>query len=348
MLFFLAILIIKYGLTVATYMPSDSFDNTLYKEYINQLIERSEEEQAEFLKEERAKINNTISIQEHRKNQFWEGAITSVEYKSYLDDLIYAKSHNPILEKIEEQQDYLKNIRHQKGLDADFIYDTDWMTYLNAGCDYLLILFLILTLSGIFADEHSNRNGSEPMATLIKSTKKGRHSLFWAKMKFTFVFSTLAFFAFSGMEALYGACVLDLPSKWSTLVSLRLFQNTDSSITIQAFFAFKHLLRYVGTLTVSTLTLFFSELLRKKAYSICATLIVTFVPHLCVGLGMTFMRWLDVGMLLDGTQLYLWSSAIAKNDFIKIIIFITIAMTIDCLIILISRKLFCNRRKFFL
>lgn len=338
----LFICVLKIGFTFGILSPERNLDNTIYENYIHELAEMNVDEQACFLAEEQNRIDFAISAQENMKQRYLTEEISTEEYETYLKELSYAKSHSYIFQKVIKKHNYLVSVRTDKKIEPMFLYDIDWELYLTSGYDYALIILLILGLSGIFADEYHHRNGNEPMKNLLASTKCGRSHLFKAKITFAFVFAILFFILFSLVELFYSKQILHLPSKSAPIVSFPLFSDTDTAINLRTFCILRYVLRFVGTISITSVVLFFSELFQKRIYAISAMTVIITIPHICTTFGMNFMHFFDISMLLDGTRLYLWSSAFGKHDFILMGFFTLSVCVLSVILLWFTKKRFCK------
>lgn len=337
--------LLKAGLTIQAMSRNTKLDNLLYEDYIHVLQEMNYDEREKFLTKERERIDFAITNEGYYREQYLNHEIDPNEYQQYLSELIYAKSHLSIFEKVDSYAQYINQMNAQKGLNAELLYDIDWTQYFSSGCDYAFILLLIFLLSGVFSDEYLHQNGSDSIGNLMKSTKRGRLPLFRSKVFFAYGLMSCFFLISIFTDIFYGIHELQLTDFSAPLLSIQLFSQTDTDITITQFYAFRFLIRFVGTLFISAVVLFFSEWLRKKVFSICLTMLAIVVPYFCTNWGMTFMRYIDVSMLLDGTRLYLWSTSQGRHDFFTLAIQITIALVLTCVLLMFTGLHFCRARK---
>ena len=337
--------LLKAGVTAQTMSRNTKLDNLLYEDYIHVLQKMNDEEREKFLREERERIDFAITNEGYYREQYLNHKIAPNEYQQYLSELIYAKSHHAVFEKVDSYAQYINQMNAQKGLNAELLYDIDWTQYFSSGCDYAFILLLIFLLSGVFSDEYLHQNGSDPIGNLIKSTKRGRLPLFKSKVFFAYGLMSCFFLIFMFTDISYGIHELQLTDFSAPLLSIQLFSQTDTDITIAQFYAFRFLIRFVGAIFISAVVLVFSEWLRKKVFSVCLTMMVIAIPYFCTNWGMTFMRSIDVSMLLDGTQLYLWSTSQGKQDHFVLALQMTMTLVLTIALLILTGWHFCRARK---
>ena len=341
-----AILLLRGFLLVRQMQPARGFTLAVYRDYLTEWEGPQTAEKSTAIQAENEFITTTLAKQDAIQRAFFAGQITAEEFSAYQEDVDYATVHEGGFARIWNHELYLTDLQAERGISADFLFEDDWLTYLTAGVDWLLLLLVLFTVSGTFADEYSAQSGKDPVRSLIRSTKRGRQDTFKAKMSFAVVLSAALAVIFEAMETITAFARLSLDHLSSPLLSVELFQFTDGTLSLLAFVILRLVMRFVGLMLASMLVLAFGELFKRKVYAVCAAALVVAVPFVCRKFGITFISYLDLTLLLDGTDLWLFSTSHGAKDFIIMTaLSVGFALLVAVLLVLVNRRYAGNRRK---
>ena len=346
LILFVVVLALQSVLIIRRTEPNYSYHLAIYRDYLTIVEGEQTPEKSAWIENENAFICDTINREHTNESLFLSGEMDGETYFAYLEDLSYANTHAAAFARVAHHEQYLTDLQTDKDVRGIFLFEDDWLTYLTAGVDWLLLLFVLFTVSGTFADEYSAQSSKDPVRSLIRSTKRGRQDTFKAKMSFAAVLSAALVIIFEAMETITAFARLSLDHLSSPLLSVELFQFTDGTLSLMTFVIIRLLMRFVGLMIASMLVLAFGELFRRKVYAVCAAALVVAVPFVCRKFGITFMSYLDLTLLLDGTDLWLFSTSHGAKDFIIMTALTAgFALLTAVLLVLVNRRYAENRRK---
>jgi hypothetical protein len=320
-LLIIILLCVKCWLSYGDFKPRSSYSDAVYKEYMTTLAGPITDQKRQYLISERTMINDTLSRQQDMQQKYANDEITFEEYRDYLTKYNYAYSRDEYLKVIEGHADYIDRIKSEKGIEADFVYDTGWRTLFFSGFDFTLYAAILLLFAGSFADEYTGRSSSGSFAQILRVTKNGRTRTFQVKLGSALAAAAVLTVIWNGVDLFLIARSYQLPLISSPLVSIEAFQNFDSNITIGAYLAEFYALRIIGTLALACAVCALSEILRKIIPVMAVTVAVTLFPALLSYFGMSVFDYADFTGLSRATPLALLSAS-GKSDLGLICVFL--------------------------
>lgn len=331
----LVLIVLQIGISVSTLDGKPTFYDEMKAQYMQEYegmtlyeaeaaISERLERYAEATRDEKATEMAAKCI---------SGEITYEEYSAYLDLLHEALTHKDVLEVYYQELTYLIDKQEATGIETYPVLSTGFLTWLDRPFDIPVLVLILVMFSGIFAREHESK-----FLPLLRSTKRGRGPVWFAKVKMT---------AFCSLMIALGAVCLDLallflryPTDYLTapLVCIMRYRNTVIGITGWQYIILVGLLRLLGTLVFGLLVAVFSELLGYEwAAAGCALL--TIIPYGLTLLGVS-ADFVDITMLISGDRL--WLASTASGGYTMLMLFVLTVPAIAVGLSILSHKKFCK------
>jgi len=338
----LLILCVKTWYSYDTNMPASSYTDMVYKEYMTLLEGEVTEEKLTYLAEERAMINETLAKQSMMQQAYVDEKITFDEYREYLSDYNYAYSRSDLLSVIENHADYLADKEAETGIRGWFLYDTGWYKMYAEDADLFLYAVILLLLTGSFAAEYVSKSSAGGFAQLLRSTKNGRHKTFWAKLISSGMIALILAILTGTVDTAVIILGYDLPAMNAPLVSMQMFADVTSGITVAQYFAVFFIMRMAGALLMAMLICALSELLARYIPVLGTAVILTLLPALCAYFGLSAAEHVNFLNLLAGTPLFLQSAEMALfgNGYTMLTLWMAIAITAVSAMMMPAKRMF--------
>ncbi|MBQ8578451.1 MAG: ABC transporter permease [Clostridia bacterium] len=330
-IFLLAVLLcVKIGYSADVYAPVRSYADAVYKEYMTTLSGPLTEDKLEYLREERAAIDETLSRQTEMRQAFLAEQITFDDYHAYLSDYNYAYSRSELLTVIEEHADYLARQKAETGIDGWFVYDTGWKTLFSGDADLFLYTAILLLLTGTFVSEYASRSSSGGFAQILRSTKGGREKTFTAKLLSAVMLAAVLAIVLCGADIALVFRNFEMPEIGAPLLSVQMFGTVTTDITLGGYLVLFVLLRLTGAVLMALLVCALSELLARYIPVLGSAVVLTLLPALCAAFGLGAAEKINFLNLLAGTPLVLQSMSMtapgaALSGWAMLALWITVA-----------------------
>lgn len=345
-IFLVAAMCIKVFFLEYQYPTYRSYDESVLLTYMETLGGEVTEEKHDFIDREYSELNKTINEYETSKVLYRSGEIEYEEFAKCIDAHNYAINHIGVVERLDNYSDYLKKADSNSDCTLEFLYDTDWIRNFDSGFDIILITILIYLCSGIFADEYKKTSGNDSIMSLLLSTKKGRQSLFRSKIIFAVLFGVLSFFTLSVFDIVHILEYYILPSTDAPLLSISMFQNTDSCITLMQYWIMLFIVRISVCLLFSILVCVIGLLTKSKFITIIISFGVVFTPMLASSFGIEQFEYFDLTNAFSVHELYLMSSRVDFiSDYGYLMFFLLGFFMIIVSLIAISNKKYTHQLK---
>ena len=212
----------------------------------------------------------------------------AMRYDAYENERIFLK-------EISAQTVYLENLKSTRGIDGWYVNKYAYDTFLNNGntlINITLIMGIVLLCSGVFAMDNKNGFGN-----VIRSTKLGRHELFYRKMAVTFsttlfLFMVSVILEWTALSSMYKIGGFSAPVQ--SIESLS-FVTWDCSIG--TFVIFIYLLKGFMMCTVAMFTCWITMKTNQKfaivfSFGLC-------IPELLTLAGMWFFQNVSIVRILS-------------------------------------------------
>ena len=338
----LLILCVKTWYSYDTNTPSNSYADDVYKEYMTMLEGEITEEKLAYLVEERAMINENLSKKSMMQQAYINQEITFEEYSDYLSDYNYAYSRTELLSAIENHVVYLARKEAETGVLGWFVYDTGWTKMFSEEADLFLYTSILLLLTGSFAAEYVSKSSSGGFAQLLRSTKNGRHKTFYAKLISSGILALILALLTGTIDITVIIGGYDLPAMNAPLVSLQMFADVSSNITIAQYFAVFFIMRIMGALLMAMLVCALSELLARYIPVLGTAVLLTLLPAFCAYFGLAAAENVNFLNLLAGTPLFLRSAEMSLfgNGYAMLTLWISIAIAAVIAMMMPAKRMF--------
>ena len=338
----LLILCVKTWYSWDTNSPSNSYADSVYKEYMTTLEGEITDEKLEYLAQERAMIDEALAKKNLMQQAYVNEEISFDEYREYLSDYNYAYSRSDFLAVIEMHAEYLLMKEAQTGVKGWFLYDTGWQKIYAEDADLFLYAAILLLLTGSFAAEYVSKSSSGGFAQLLRSTKNGRHKTFYAKLISSGMIAVILAILTGTVDAVVIALGYDLPAMNAPLVSMQMFADVTGSITVAQYFAVFFVMRIAGALLMAMLVCALSELLARYIPVLGTAVILTLLPALCAYFGVAAAEKVNFLNLLAGTPLFLQSAetALFGNGYAMLTLWLAVAVAAVTAMMMPAKRMF--------
>ncbi|MBQ3507893.1 MAG: hypothetical protein IJA91_05010 [Clostridia bacterium] len=289
------VLLAKGFIATETFTYTDSFTDSVYKEYMVLLEGEITDGKLAYMEAERDRIDTAKNSFNQVVADYHQGKITQQEYLAFVDEYDYAKDRDSHFARIENRRDYILSVQ-TAGKDAYFVYDTGWNTLFNQGFDYLLYGLVLLLFAGVFANEI--RGG---IHNILKATGKGRWRLFLAKYAAVLTLATILFAAFTTIDLNAAMKSFEFPAWDAPIQSITMF-GSQPSMTVAQFVALWISVKWLAVVLLVTALTGISLLSGKVLNTMAIVATATLMPFLLRRFGLAVAQYFDFTYLLEGTS----------------------------------------------
>ncbi len=254
------------------FVPDTSVYEKIYREYMAKLSGQYTLEKAAYIDGEFARISKIIAEYEEMGIKSESGMITNSEYIDYLRSYWEAYPRVQVIEKIVEEKAYIEQ-KLDEGVNSEFIYDSGWNRLLKTDYAYLPAIAVILLFADINALEY--RSG---FTQIQRACKKGRGSVFAAKLALTLIFSAAAALVYTLTSTAAAAVRIGLPDAGVCTASLMLLEKY-SSLTIAGYFALRALKTVLIFCAIGATTFALSRVMKKNLITLVIMTAILFLPE---------------------------------------------------------------------
>ena len=274
----IALLLFARGAYVTSSIGSmKTYGEAIYYEYIETINPLDAEEQGEYMRDERERLNSILSAKKAMDDAYQNGEITTEEYFQYQDSYIDAERYDKVFKRVEEYVKYVDKKNTQLGIDGDVIYTTGHEKLFGLASDVFLYAALLVLCINVFAVEYSFGTSQGGFSQIMRASKRGRRDTFFTKIGIYAAIGALTSVIFRLYTFYCVARKYVLPDLDATLYSIESFSSVSSDMTILQFFAIDLCLQALaGALIAVTVTLF--SLFFRRVLVIISTGI------LCIGI----------------------------------------------------------------
>ena len=299
------LLCVKLWYSAEINQATNSYSDAVYKEYMITLEGELDDEKLAYLAKERSSIDEILAKQTMMQQAYMEEKITFEEYRDYLSDYNYAYSRSELLTVIEDHASYLQKKQAETGITGHFVYDTGWKKLFNADADLFLYTSILLLLTGSFAAEYASKSSSGGFAQILRSTKNGRNKTFTAKLVSSGIIALMLAILFNAVDTAVIVANYDMPNLTAPLISMQMFSDLTSGISIGVYIGVFFVLRIIGALLMAMLVCALSELLCKYIPILGSVVVLTLLPALLCYFGLKAAEKVSFLSLLAGTPLFI-------------------------------------------
>ena len=302
------LLVIKCRIDALELAPDESYADAIYKEYMTALAGEYTDDKRQYIKDERERINSILAEYENNQHAYMKGELSLDEYNGYMKDYSRAYSRDGYFAIIEAHAGYIDRL-NLSGRDAWFVYDTGWKKLFFAEFDYTLYFVLLLVFSNSFAMEYTKSTSSGGMASLIRTTRRGRLHTFAAKYGIALLLTCALYIIWCGVDIAYLAHAYLLPLADAPAASIESLEGISVELSIQGYLAAYYLVRLAALLILSIALCSLSGRLRRNLTVISAVVVPTLLPALCVYFGLPALVAVDYTAFARATPVLLGDMA---------------------------------------
>jgi len=273
-----------------SYCPENSYGRMLYREYTDRLSGVQTEEKEAFLRAEADRISGIINSYARNRSLFLSGQIKEEEYSSFLLQYSDAKNRTEPLNKLLGHSEYLTEKEAKTGIGGCYLFDLDWERLFSLEMNPFLVISIVLICSGIFPGEYE-QSGTIP---IIRSTKKGRGTIFGTKLIFGCVSTAVLTVFFGLFEFWLIRRNFILPDWNAPLLSLEEFNIYCGAITIRQYFCIACLFRFLLLLVLAAIITVCGFWLKRGLLTVAVTVLALYAPQIAVHFGLAQMRYVDI------------------------------------------------------
>lgn len=266
----------------------EKINGEIYRSYISDLSRLTYEEQREYIENEHAEINLTISSQAEMQKKYLHGEISDEEY------LDFDKRYNSCNSKSETFSVIEKKFER---ISADprlqFTYDLELEGHLTTmTANFPLIILLSVIGCGVFIADI-------PADPFVKTCKNGRTKTFFAKLSAYFIICIvlIAAFNFSELAALFSKNLGDLSAP---AASMEKFDAVDTGVSCRSLIAKTFLFRFVGEVTVCMMLFALSSFCKNHIAFFCSAAALLIIPAFFISMVANFFKGMIVYYMLAG------------------------------------------------
>ena len=293
---------------------------------------RSEYENAIYLTNDDTRLQYTID--------YATGTISSDEYFDYLQNASKARSSLPYLGELIAHSEYLLSKSEENGVDAELFYDYGYSDFFGISLDLPLYLMILFFLASGFAKEYAGEGSGNGFVSILRTTKKGRGSVFAAKITTAVLFAALLSLLFNLFDIALMVHYSGLPALTAPLCSMEKYASYGGKISVGGYLVLCVFLRVLGALILAMLESALSCLTANTKITLAITAAVTMLPYALYYFGIKIARYLDFTALLSGDRLWLISTELGGGAFALIFIFSFAVIT--AILTALSYKKFCK------
>ncbi len=294
--------VLKVGSAMETFTPIESTSDKVYYAYLTRLEGPLTKEKLLSLAEERREIGEIIGNADKVERDFMLGRISDDAYWAFQESYEEAKLRSEYLTLIEDRRDYLLAL-HDEGREAWFVYDFGWERLFDTGTDWLLLIALCVTLSGVFAVEYKSGDTSDGFARILKTTAKGRGRTFGAKLAVTALFTATISVLYGVIDMAVIVSRYALPAAEAPLISLTAFGDYDGGMTVAQYIPLYIGVRLLFGLLLGFFAAALSAFLKRQVTTLFGAASLILIPAVLSGVGFGFARYVNYLDFLAATPL---------------------------------------------
>jgi len=305
------LLTVKILSSSESYVPTVSFVDAVYKDYMTHLSGPLTEEKENYISSERKFIDDSLNRHDEMSSNFKNEIISYEEYMDYLEDYNYAYGRTDILLTIENHLNYIKKLENHE-MDAWFVYDTDWKKVILPEFDWTLFIFQLIYLTSVFSIEYEGRVSGHGFYQILRTTVNGRKRTFRWKVISALIGCCIICLTWFSIDLIFISNNLNLPCVHAPVQSIQLFSSYPNAMTIHEYTAMTYIIRFAIYLSFSISIVALSAIFRNNILVILCAVVFTIIPSMFYDMGLSWCGILNyknayqvTSMILDNRN-YLW------------------------------------------
>jgi len=300
----LIILILFAILQIYNYKTTNkaiSFNESIYRNYMQILSGKLTEEKEKFIQSEQKRFEEAELAIEKIEERVAKGEISkkdAIYYEEPYENILATKE---IFMKILDQYEYIK-----ENPKAEFVYDTGYKELLRINknaflqSDIYLEVVSIMCFAGIIVMEYKTG-----IIKILNSTPKGKKYTVINKI-ISCIFAGIIIFTISIIpEIMKIKEVYGFDNIKASIVSISLFNNLPQGINILQFIIISYLFRFMVFTSIILLILWISLKIKNTTYSMLALSTLLLVPVILIQFGLEFANYVSINRFLNLSKIIL-------------------------------------------
>ena len=278
-----------------------SFNESIYKNYMQILSGKLTEEKEKFIQSEQKRFEEAELAIEKIEERVAKGEISkkdAIYYEEPYENILATKE---IFMKILDQYEYIK-----ENPKAEFVYDTGYKELLRINknaflqSDIYLEVVSIMCFAGIIVMEYKTG-----IIKILNSTPKGKKYTVINKI-ISCIFAGIIIFMISIIpEIMKIKEVYGFDNIKASIVSISLFNNLPQGINILQFIIISYLFRFMVFTSIILLILWISLKIKNTTYSMLALSTLLLVPVILIQFGLEFANYVSINRFLNLSKIIL-------------------------------------------
>ena len=298
---------------------TNSYGDTVYKEYMMQYEGPWNIEKSIQIKAERKEIMDILAKYEGMKRAYAEQSISFLEYDEYLHRFAYATGRNQLFESIERHERYVLN-QMQKGTETWFLYDSGWKTIFFSGFDYVLFGSILFIGAASFSVEYRNGLSNGAFVSILRTTKHGRRRSFCVKYGTTIMIAVVLSIVFSMIDLGFLYRNYTLPAWDAPVKSIIDLQALPWNPTIGQFLFLYLVLRMLTAMIWSIVSTALSAFLKNNYVTVVFGFLIMVLSAILLNTGTPYVQYGNCVVLGAVTPILLLPQGLWVSLFLWILI----------------------------
>ncbi len=305
LLLLILLAVVKAASSSVYFAPQKSVSDTALKKYISEIGGPYTDEKAEYIAEKYAEYTSVKAEYEQAEGDLWSSSMPGDEFERLRAAYMKVAPDVDALEYLNTRSEYLARLYETRGIRGSYIYDTSYYTYVNAGVDWLLLLFVAVISCRMYLYENRQSPPGASILSITSATARGRGRLFFSKLLVCLASSSCAWLVFKLMDVFFLVSSHELPDMNASIFSMPRYEGSLFNLTIWGYLAVTTAAGLLGVLLISAFSFSLGYLIKKPLAAYPALAAVLAVPYLAVLTGVSAMRYVDPSALCDADRLYM-------------------------------------------
>lgn len=269
----ICVIILKIFLSLIAYIPDDSNNTVLYREYISDVSGRVTQEKLDYIAEEEQYIRTALEQYGVIEQAYKRNEVSEEDFLAAQKKYNYAKYCEIACKKLCERRDYLLS-KLEDVPNIAFVYEEGIERYLTSTVDFAAVIFMILFYSGVFSSEYEHG-----FAKIMRTDRCGRTPVYYVKTLMTLLTAVVMFAILSLIDIVCLLRSYSLDYLNSPIVSIPLFGDCGIDTSILCYAVIYKLISLAGYFCGSLLISALSILLENKIKTVGVSSLIIFLPY---------------------------------------------------------------------
>lgn len=213
-----AALFLKCFLSLAYYMPPESSDEAVFREYMELFSGEITAEKLSMIENERVYIEKTLAEHNSIIEKYSAGELSGEEYSDHMSRYNYAKYCENACKRLIERRDFLVAESAERS-GVRFFYDRGVRLFVTSFPDVAAIFCLMVLTGRAFAVERGE-SASGGFSFILRAAYKGRRVTFFAKYLTVAVLTAAIYVLFTGVDVVASAVFYGFPGLETGIASV--------------------------------------------------------------------------------------------------------------------------------